>query len=235
MLCLTNSCLNLYAEGIQQAKEALEIHKRINYTVEHAQCLKNYANLLRNANQLDAAEEVTLQSISLLSGETSDPFTVCESYRTLGDICSSKGETEKAISHYEAALGIASSFNWPMALFWNHFALAELFSIIGRFEDAHTHITYAKSYVVNDPYCLGRAMQIQAHTFYLQGRLEEAKFEALDALDMYNKLGASYDAGFCQDLLWQIEGTIDGKLLETMPFLMLIHYPFLAQGAEGSK
>jgi tetratricopeptide (TPR) repeat protein len=47
-------------------------------------------------------------------------FRVCQCHRLLGDIHYSKGETEKAIDHFETALGIASSFNWHDQLFWIH-------------------------------------------------------------------------------------------------------------------
>ena len=71
-------------------------------------------------------------------------------------------DTEKAIHHYEVALEIASSLNSDDQMFWVHYALAELFSEEGEFDEAHAHIEHAKSYTINDIYHLGRAMHLRA-------------------------------------------------------------------------
>jgi tetratricopeptide (TPR) repeat protein len=233
-LCQTNRYLKHFAEGIQQAKEALEIHKQLNDKKEQAQCLNNLAYLLCDDKQLDAAEEAALQTNKLLS-DTDDQHTVCESYRLLGHICSSKGQREKAIKHYEAALEIASLYNWHSQLFWNHHSLAQLFCDQGRFDDAHTHITHAKSYTTDNTYYCGRAMRLQASILYQQGRLEEAKSEAMSAFDVYQKLGASNSMEYCGKLLQLIEKAMNGEFLKIVSFCMLIHFLFLAQGVKGSR
>ena len=51
------------------------------------------------------------RSIFNLLSDKGEQFVVCERYRVLGLVCQSKGEAEKAINHFETALGIASSFN----------------------------------------------------------------------------------------------------------------------------
>ena len=53
------------------------------------------------------------------------PTVVCESHRFLGDVYSSKGEREKDIHHFEAALKIASPFNWNDQPFWIYHSLAD--------------------------------------------------------------------------------------------------------------
>ena len=57
--------------------------------------------------------------------------------------------TEMAISHFETALRIASPFSWHDQLFRNHYALAELFSKEGRFNNTHDYIEHAKSCAIN--------------------------------------------------------------------------------------
>ena len=203
-LCDANRRLGHHKEGIQQVEEALEIYGLLNYISEQAQSLRELALLLYDDEQLDAAEETALRAIELLSDED-DQFTVCESHHILGNICRSRGETEKAINHYETALGIAPSSNWRDQLFWINYSLVVLFLRENRFDDAHTHIESAKSHAINSPYFLGRAMDLQAMIWYYERRLEEAKFEALRAVDMFEKLGAAEGVERCRGLLQIIE------------------------------
>ena len=199
-----NRLLGLHEEGIQQAEEALEIYKRLDDTMAQARCLKVLAWLLHNDNQLDAAEKAASRAIHLVPGN-SDRFPVCQCHRVLGDIYRSKGKRKMAIHHYGAALEIASSFGWHDELFWNYYALAELFSTQGMFEDAHAHAQRAKSHAVDGAYNLGCAMQLQAAVWYRQRRFEEARSEVLHAVDIYEKLGAVRNVGNARDLLRGIE------------------------------
>jgi len=217
ILAQANRMLNFYAEGVQQAKEAQEIYEQLKDIVGQAQCLTILAYLLNDDNQLNAAEEAASCAINL--SDQSNKFLVCECYRVLGHVYCSKGEREKAINHYEAALGIASSSNWHYQLFWIHFALARLFHGQGRFDDADTHIKCAKSHTINDKYLLGCVMDQQARFWYNQQSLKEAKSEALCAVGVYEKLGATKNLENCRKLLQQIEEAMnDGKLLEIMVF-----------------
>ena len=111
----------------------------------------------------------------------------------------------KAIHHSEAALEIASPFDWHDQLFWIHYSLAGQFYYLNEFNNAHAHIEQAKPHAVHDAYQLGRAMDQQAWIWYRQGRLEEAKAEVLCALETFEKLGATSDVGQCRDFLRQIE------------------------------
>jgi len=153
--------------------------------------------------QFDAAEGAASRAIDLLP-ETGEQFQVCRSHRTLGNIYESKGDTKKAIYHFEVALGIASPFNWHSLLFCLHYDLAWLFYRGGRFDDAQTHIERAKSRTASNAYRLGGAVELQARVWYDQHRLEEAKSEALHAVDVYEKLGAEKDVERCGQLLRDI-------------------------------
>ena len=199
-----NRVIGLHEEGIQQAKEALGINERLGDTAQQAQCLIKLALLLRSDKQFDAAEEATSHAIALLP-EKGEQFLVCESHRILGNIYRSKGETEKAIHHFEIAVGIASSFNWHNILFWVHYRLAGLFRDEGRLDDAQAHLDSAKSHTTNSAYNLGVVMEEQAWVWYRQRRLEEARSEALRAADIYDKLGAAKDAERCRESLLKIE------------------------------
>jgi hypothetical protein len=64
-LSSTNERLGLCKEGILQAKESLEIFRRFNRVSDQADCLQQLALLLRNDNQLDAAEEAASRSLNL--------------------------------------------------------------------------------------------------------------------------------------------------------------------------
>ena len=193
--------LGLDMEGMQAGKESLEIFERLGDAVEQAHSLQWLAWLFYGDNQLAAAEEAASRVINLLP-DNSEQFLVCRCRRFLGYIHFSKGEVEKAIEQFEAALNIASTFNWHTQLFWNHYSLAEVASWEGNFDDANGHIECAKLHAVNYTYLLGRAMQLQASTWYQQRRIEEAKSEALGALE---RLGASQALEDCKALLRQIE------------------------------
>ena len=221
-----NRQMYLYEEGIQQAKEALEIIERLGDTVKQAESLIALACVLLDNRQLDAAEEAAFRAIDLLP-EKGERFQVCSGHHTLGSIYSSKGNTEKAIHHFEVALEIASSLNVDADLTWIHFSLSQLFSRECRFDDAHTHIECAKSHAVNNPYNLGRAMELQANFWYDQHMFEKAKFEASCAINAYEKIGAASDVEDCRELLRKIdELDPDGEFLEMMPLPAHIDFPF---------
>ena len=204
----TDGLMGLPKEGIRLAKEALEIGEQLGDTVVEAQCLIELAWLLRADKQLNAAEEAASRAIGLFP-EKGEEYRVCGSHRILGRIYQYKGEREKAIHHYEVALGIASAFNWHEEPFWVHYRLAELFYRECRFDDAQTHIEHAKSHTANSALNLGYAMEMQALVWYEQHKLEEAKSEALRAADVYEKLGAAEDAEDCRTLLQRIQKRLD--------------------------
>jgi len=202
-----NRQIGLNKEGIEQAKEASEIFERLGDTAEQARCLISLAWSLSLDKQLDAAEEAASHAINLLP-EKGQQHQVCESHRILGNIYGSKGDTDKAIHHFEVALEIASPFDWDDSLFWLNYELAALFRRGGRFDDAHAHIERAKSHTANSAYNLGRAIELQAWVWCDQHRLEEAKSEILHAVDVYENLGAAKDAECCRKLLRGIENSL---------------------------
>ena len=203
-----NRTMGFYEEGIRLVEEALEICERLGDEEAQADCFIMLAYLLRDDNQLDAAEKAALQIIDLVP-ENGRQSMVFESHRILGIICHSKGEREKAKGHFEVALGIASSFDWHDHLFWVHCSLADLFLDEGRYGDAHDHVDQAKSHAVNNAYYLGRAMIVQARVWCKQYELEEAMSEALRAVDIFEELGDAYQVGNCRRLLEQIEEGMD--------------------------
>jgi tetratricopeptide (TPR) repeat protein len=205
-----NRFLGLSKEGIQQAQEALEILERINDTKGQAGCLNDLAWLLFEDKQLDAAKSTASRAIDLISEGTYE-YAVCDLHRLLGLIYRSKGEKKKAIDHFQTALGIASPPNWHPELFWNHYNLADLYCGEDKFDDANVHIEQAKLHAARDTYELGRGMKMQADIWYRQQRLEEAKVEALDALENCEKLGAAGDARHCRDLLRKVERAMGSR------------------------
>ena len=199
-----NSQMGLHEEGIQVMKEALEILERLGDTMGRAQCLIELASLLESYKQFDAAGETASRAIDLLPDQ-GQPFQACNFHHFLGRIHRSKGETEKAILHFVVALEIASSFNWHRLLFWIHYDLAWLFLHEGRFDNAHVHIERAKLCTADNAYDLGRVMELEAWVLCAQHRLEEARSEALRAVNVYEKLGAAEDAEDCRKLLRLIQ------------------------------
>ena len=211
-----NRELGLRKEGIQQAREALEICQRLSLTVDQVWCLNSLAFLLCEDKQLDASKEAVSHAIDLLPEEGHE-YLVCQSQRILGGIYRSKGEREKAIHHFEAALTIASSFNWHDHLFWSNFTLAVLFLDEGAFDGANAHIEQARSHAVGHTYYLGCVMRRQATIWSRQRRLNEAKFEMLGALETHEKLGAARDVEDCRALLQEIEGATTSQSIPENP------------------
>ena len=203
-LSRANHILGLFEEGIEQAREALEIYERLGDTAEQAECLRALARLLCTDEQLDAAEEAVTRAVDLLP-EKGEELRVCRCQRLLGDIYRSKGEREKAIHHYKVAIEIASRFNWHPELFWTHYSLAVLFQNDSAFEDSHAHIEQAKLHADGREYYLGRAARLHAQIWYGQGKPKEARFEVLHAKEIYEKLGLAMDVQGCRDLLQKIE------------------------------
>ena len=202
--------LNLYKEGIPQAKEALEIFESIGNKSGQVQSLNQLAMLSVASKQLDEAENAASRAINLATAEGQE-HQVTLLHRTLGKILQSKGETKKAIDHFEAAINISSRHNWQDGLFWSHFDLAVLFRNEDKFDEACAHIEQAKSHAANDAYQLGHAMDTQASIWYLQLRLEEAKSEALHALEIYDRLGATGNVGRCKELLQKVEQAMNNR------------------------
>ncbi|KAF9780490.1 hypothetical protein BJ322DRAFT_1164320 [Thelephora terrestris] len=200
-LSYVNWALRLPGEGIPQVEEALEIFKRLEDTKGQAKCLNTLARLLLVDNRLDAAEAAALRQIELLPQE----FQLCRSHRLLATIFLSKGEKKKAIHHLETALTIASPPNWQDQLFWIHYEMAKLFHGERESDHANAHIEQAKSHVADNTYNLGRGAEMQARIWYQEGRLEEAKTEALRAMEVYERLGVVKQAGRCRELFQMIE------------------------------
>ena len=207
----TNRQLGLIREGIQQAREASKIFGKLGKTADRAETLTDLAWLLRCDNRIDAAEKVASRAIELLPPD-GERLRMCRGYRVLGYIFEAKGETEKAIHHFEVALEIASSDNLTYQLFWVRFAMAEAFLREGRFDDAHAYIEQAKPQAINDTYLLARASLLHADVWRKQNMFADAKPEALRALDMFEKLGAEGDVAYARWILEQIDASISATL-----------------------
>ena len=206
----TNWRMGLYEEGIRQGRKASEIFERLGDVVQQAFSLVTLTWLLDDTGKPDAAEEAGLRAIDLLP-EKGEEFCVCQAHRALGDMYRYNGKMEKAIYHFEMALGIASSLNAVEELFWVHYGVAWVFLEEGRFTDAQTHIECGKPYAVNNTYRLARAMDQQAWLWDRQGRFGDAKSEALRAIDAFEKLGAANYAEATRDFLRQIEARRPGR------------------------
>ena len=199
-----NRLLDLYKEGIPQAKEALEIYKRLNHKSGQALALHRLAALLWEDNQPDTAEGATSRAINLLQDEA-DQYLLCQCHRLLGSIYSSKGETEKAVDQLETALRISSLSDWHHEQFWGHLDLANLFLIDHRPDHALAQIELAEPYIHASAYDMGRTMELRARVWRAESKFGEAKSAASQAADIYEKIGAAEDLGRCRAVLRTIE------------------------------
>ena len=200
----TNRIMGLFKEGILQVKEAIWICRRFGYTASRIGCLVTLASLLRGDKQLYAAEQAISQAFDLLPKKSEQVLAhIC--HRVRGEIYHDMGEAKKAIHHFEIATQIGSTLNRPKQLFWIDYRLVEILIAERKFADAQACLERAKSHAVNNPYLLARATHQQAQLWSRQDRLEDAKSEALRALDALAKLGAGDDARCTRRLLHEIE------------------------------
>ena len=202
LLAHTNQLLGLHKEGIQQARGASEICEKLKDVFKLAHSLFYLAWSLYEDDQLDTAGETASQAICILPGDQS---LVCQCHRLLGNIHKNKGEVEKAIEHFEVALRIASSFGWNNEQLWGCCSLARLFGEEGRIDEAQAYLERAKPHAAHSAYFLGRTIDLQARLWRKQYRLEEARSEALRAVDLYEKMGAAKALEVSRSLIVEID------------------------------
>ena len=177
------------AEGIRLGKEALEIFEQLQDTMRQAHCSSFLALSFLGENQADTAEETASRAITLLP-ENSKQIIVCDCHQVLGIVYHETANHEKAIEHFEVALGIASSHNWHSEACWILDPLIMLFAEVGRFDDANAHLERMRLHAANSTYDLAEAIALQAFIFHHQGKLAEAESEALRAVEALEKIGA---------------------------------------------
>ena len=238
----TNRLLDLHDEGIEQAKEAWEIFKVVDDEIEQAGCLNTLAWLLLCNNNPNGAEEAATRAINVLP-EKGEEFLRCRSHRLLGNAYRFKCAQEESKSHFHMALDIALNRNWNDQLFWIHYELAWLLRDEGEFDYAHDHIGHAKLYAADNLYNVGGAMEFDAWVWYQQRGLKEARSAALHAKENYEKIGAPWAVGRCEDLLGRIEmedrhTSVDsdsgGGLPKTTQRPTPTNSPFSARGVPSS-
>jgi len=130
MLCYLSDVsrqMHPYNEGMQQAREGSGIFERLGETARQAECLIFLAYVLSDIRQLDAAEQAAFCAVVLLL-ERREFLLVCQGYRVLGDIFSSKGNAGGAVHNYMLTLATASSPNWDTQLFSIHYPWRRCFS-----------------------------------------------------------------------------------------------------------
>jgi hypothetical protein len=103
------------------------------------------------------------------------------------------------------ALRIASPFDWHAIICWTYLSLAALFNDEGESDDANANIERSKLHAANNPLQLGDAMVLQAYVWSRQLRLEDAKSEVSDVLEIFEKLRAVEDMRRCQCFLQKVE------------------------------
>ena len=205
-LSRANRALGLYKEGIQQAKEASHILGQLGKTDAQALCLTTLASLLREDEQLDAAEEAATQAIDL--SRNCSQYQLCQAHKVLSEIYRSKGNPEKAIYHSEETLRIGSAPDTRHQLFTTHFSLANLYFGQDQLDNVLAHIEHAKSHAGSNMLYLGLAFRFSALTFFAKNRPEEAKSEALRALAILQRLGATSHVEETKEFLKKIEEEI---------------------------
>ena len=186
-LSIANAAMGLYKEGIQRAREALEILGRLGETEGQVLCLIKLASFLRQDEQFDAAVEAASRAMVL--SENGDQLHLCKCHDALTAIYQSTGNMKKVIYHYEASLRIASLISPRNPLLKGHFALARLYFEEGQLDEARGRLEFVKSRAGNSTLSLGRAFLLNAHILHRQRGFEEAKSDASCAADIFEKLG----------------------------------------------
>ena len=225
-MCGTNLPLGLFKEGVDQAKEALEIFERVGEAREQVSSSLILASALIFNDQLDIAEEVVSRAIQLLP-EKGEEHSISQSHFVLGNICHQKGERDKAIHHFKMVLDFESRFGCDDHSLPAHYFLALLYYEEDKFNNTLTHIEQAKLYAANKVHGIGLGVMLQALVYYRQLKLEEATFEALCAVDIFEKLGDQASAERCRALLQGIEEAAKNQDTPVVSFPEFYHIPYL--------
>ena len=178
------------------------------FNVQQADSLINLALAPRNDGQLGAAEEAASHTIDLLPEKGEE---LRQAHHVLGGIYESKGKMKKAIRHLEIALDIASSHNVANELFWANLVLSTVFSTERKFGDGQVHIERTKSLAANNANLLAFAILQRARIWNGQHRSDEARSEALRAINAFEKVGDTHRAERGRGLLQQIEARQSGR------------------------
>ena len=201
----------LIEEGALQLREAFEIGERLGDSMVKAQCLTTLAFYLCRTGKFYTAGVAGSDGIGLYP-EKGEEYRVCASHCALGKIYRCSGRTEEALHHFEAALGIASSFEWHNELLLLHGELAQLRGNQGRFDEAQTHTEHAKSHMVNNMLQLAYVMATQGLVWCKQRRLEEAQSLVLRAADVYEMFEDAGSVKECKKLLQYIQEQSDAAV-----------------------
>ena len=211
-LATVDTWLALYAEGISQVKEALEIYEKLDNTAGQVDCLHRIALISLKNKQVDAAEEAASSAVNLSSDGLSR-YQLYERHHILGHICECRGKTEAAVDHHIKALGIARSLELLDKQTRILKCLVQLLLEAEKFEDAQVHLEQLKSHAVNDPLYLGRVMLSQTRIWRHQGKLEEARSELSRTIGSYEKTGVLVDfMGNLKNELQKVEQEMNKKL-----------------------
>ena len=112
----------------------------------------------------------------------------------------------EALHHLEASLAIAYRFGFHIQLIWSHYRLALLFLDERQIDDARAHVDQARPYASNEPFSLGCLMALQAFIRYKQSDFEEAKRDALRAVEIFEPSGTPvFYQNLSRNVLWSIE------------------------------
>ena len=215
VLATTNLHLGLVQEGLDQAREAVEIFERIGDIKKHGYSLLTLATILAKDRQLDAADEVASRILQLRP-EKDEEYLACHAHVTLCAINTIKGDVEKSSRHAETALEIATRFDWEDQIFWAHLSLANLYFGEEKYDVAIAHAERAKSHAISNASGMAQAINVQAISYYRQGKLERSKFEALRAVEIFERLGAKEHLESCRSVLWVIEEAEEGRDWEAL-------------------
>ena len=92
-----------------------------------------------------------------------------------------------------------------------HHFLTSLYFSREKYDDAISHAEQSKEYAINNAFGMAQAILLQATCYYRQGKLEKAKFEALRALEIFERLGGQEHLEKCRVTVWMIEEAERGK------------------------
>ena len=203
-LAAINSSPDFCEEGIQQAREAMPIFQRLGDMMGVVSCHTCLSSLFRCAGRLDDAEKSESQAIGLIDAlmPTADSTSRGFLHGFLCEIYSCRGDTGKVIFHLEATLRVASTRG---DRFQSHCELARIYIVEGRFDDAEAHVEHAGSLAANGSSESGSLMLLRARLLRGQGKFEEARSEALRALDLVEEFGGGDHVEEVKDLLYSID------------------------------
>ncbi len=135
-LCIVYIHYERYKEAYTYGMNGARLAKIIGDVETEAACLSNSAGALAQLNELNKAEKLARQAITI-ADSLNEPFSIAASYAAMGEILRRAGKNKEAIPFFEKSCRSVTGANmYDPVTAGNYFALSECYEKTGNFNKA---------------------------------------------------------------------------------------------------